>query len=301
MAEDRRRSLRSWLYVPGDRGSVLARAADRGADALILDLEDAVAADRKDVARALVGETLDAMAPDTGPSVWVRVNVTSIAADVTAVARPALDGIVLAKAEPEALAELDRVLTHVEEELSRARSPRVFPLQVVPLIETAAGLSEVTAIARAPRVRSLALGEADLTAELGVDPDDAVVLAALRMPVVIASASAGLVAPAGPVATDYRDLDALRASTRQLVAQGFRARSAIHPAQVDVINDVLTPSADEVASAREQVAAFEAAGGGATADDGTMVDAATVRAARDVLARAHAAGRGSDMSNSAAK
>ena len=104
------------------------------------------------------------------------------------------------------------------------------------------------------------------------------------------AAAAGLVAPTGPVATDYRDLDALRTSTRLLMRQGFRARSAIHPAQVAVINEVLTPSDDEVTRAREQIAAFEAAGGGPTGDDGTMVDAATVRVARDVLARAGAAG-----------
>jgi citrate lyase subunit beta/citryl-CoA lyase len=282
------RSLRSWLYVPGDREDMLAKAAGRGADALILDLEDAVAPERKAPARDLVARWLRADA--SGPPAWVRINPADIAADVRAVAGPALAGIVLAKAEPEGLAALDDVLTAVEAHLDRP-----WPIPVVPLIETARSLADVTAIARAPRVRNLALGQADLTAELGIDPADEIAVAAVRMPLVIASAAAGLVAPTGPTSTDYRDLAALRASTEALVRQGFRARSAIHPAQVAVINEVLTPSATDVATAREQIAAFDRAGGGAAVGgDGVMVDAATIRAARDVVARARAAGMHDD-------
>lgn len=279
--------MRSWLYVPGDRGDRLARSADRGADALIFDLEDAVAGDRKDDARRLVREALSAVDPATWPAVWVRVDPGNLRADVEAVACGTLTGIVLAKAEADRLDELDGALTTAEATLG---PPRRFA--VVALIETALGLTQVDAVARAPRVRNLAFGEADLTAEVGVDPSDAAAVLALRMPLVVASAAAGLHPPTGPTSTDYRDLDGLRTSTRALLRQGFRARSAIHPAQIEVINDALTPTAREVAQAREQVAAFERSGGGATtADDATLVDAATVRAARDVLARARAAER----------
>lgn len=263
---------------------MLAKAAGCGADAVIFDLEDAVAADRKSLARQLVHAALRVRA--SAPPVWVRVNATDIAADVRAVAHPALAGIVLAKAELDSLATLDGVLAAVEASLGGSRS-----IPVVPLIETARGLVDVTAIACAPRVRNLALGEADLAAELGIDRADAVAVAAVRMPLVVASASAGLVAPTGPTSTDYRDLATLRASTLALVGQGFRARSAIHPVQVAVINEVLTPSAADVAQARQQIAAFERAGGGAAAGgEGIMVDAATIRAARDVVARWQAAG-----------
>jgi citrate lyase subunit beta/citryl-CoA lyase len=286
MVDPRARSLRSWLYVPGDREDVLGKAFSRGADAVILDLEDAVAPDRKQIARRLVGAALD-LAPRNGsPSVWVRVNATDLAADIGAVAHPALAGVVLAMADLDRIAELDELLRAVE---AGGDTSRVIAL--VPLIETARGLAEVAALARGSRVRNLALGEADLAAELGIDQRDGTAVAVVRMPLVVASAAAGIFAPTGPTSTDYRDLDALRASTRALVRQGFRARSAIHPAQVGVINDVLTPSPADVAHARAQVAAFEAAGGGATRGaDGIMVDAATVRAARDVLARAAAAG-----------
>lgn len=286
MVDPRARSLRSWLYVPGDREDVLGKAFSRGADAVILDLEDAVAPDRKQVARQLVGAAL-ATAPRNGsPSVWVRVNATDLAADIRAVAHPTLAGVVLAKADLDRIAELDELLRAAE---AGGDASRVIAL--VPLIETARGLAEVAALARGPRVRNLALGEADLAAELGIDQSDDMAVAVVRMPLVVASAAAGIFAPTGPTSTDYRDLEALRASTRTLVRQGFRARSAIHPAQVGIINDVLTPSPAAVADAREQVAAFEAAGGGAARGaDGIMVDAATVRAARDVLARAAAAG-----------
>jgi citrate lyase subunit beta/citryl-CoA lyase len=286
MADPRARSLRSWLYVPGDREKLLDGAFSRGADAVILDLEDAVAPDRKLPARQLVARALADAPHDGSPSVWVRVNADDVEADVTAVAHPALAGVVLAKADLDRLAGLDRLLTAAEAALDIGAR-----LAVVPLIETARGLAEVSAIARAHRVRNLALGEADLAAELGIDQRDGTVIAVVRMPLVVASAAAGILAPTGPTSTDYRDMEALRASTRALVRQGFRARSAIHPAQVGVINDVLTPSPADVADARAQVTAFEAAGGGAARGaDGIMVDAATVRAARDVLARAAAAG-----------
>lgn len=286
MADPRAHSLRSWLYVPGDREDVLGKAFSRGADAVILDVEDAVAPDRKPTARGLVGAALDSAPRNGSPSVWVRVNATDLAADIRAVVHPALAGVVLAKADLDRIAELDELLNAAETGANAAQD-----IAVVPLIETARGLAEVAAIARGRRVRNLALGEADLAAELGIDQHDDTAVAVVRMPLVVASAAAGILAPTGPTSTNYRDMEALRASTRTLVRQGFRARSAIHPAQVGVINDVLTPSPAEVAHARAQVTAFEAAGGGAARGaDGIMVDAATVRAARDVLARAAAAG-----------
>lgn len=275
---------RSWLYVPGDRERVLAGAADRGADALILDLEDAVAPDRKAEARRLVAAHLTAV-DGPGPQRWVRVNPATLREDVAAVASSHLAGIVLAKAEADGLEALHRLLTDAEETLGAASAS----FGVVALIETAVGLAQVDDLAAAPRVRNLAFGEADLTAELGVDPDEQAAVVALRMPLVVASSARRLRPPTGPTSTALDDPDALRASTRRLLAQGFGARSAIHPAQVAVINEALTPTSDEVARARAQVAAFERAGGGAMAgDDGLLVDAATVRSARQVLARAQA-------------
>jgi len=120
-------------------------------------------------------------------------------------------------------------------------------------------------------------------------------MAPLRLQLVVASAAAGIAAPVGPTSTDFRDLDALRASTRALLRLGFRGRTAIHPAQVPVINEVFSPSPEEIEAARRLVTAYEDAerqGRGVLTDDhGRMVDVAVVRSARDVLARAERSAR----------
>ena len=283
-------TARSYLYVPGDREAMLAKAVARGADAIICDLEDAVAADRKDAARALASEWLGQQGRSVSrpqPELWVRVNAESVADDVEAVAVPGVTGIVAAKADPEVLALVDAAL-------GRAEARHGLPagsFAVSALVESAAALLVLPQIAAAPRVVRLAIGEADLTSELGMSPSEGEPeLLALRVQLVVTSAAAGLQAPVGPVSTDFTDLDALRVSTRRLVRLGFRARSAIHPAQVPVINEVLTPTPHEVEAARALVRRFEAAGGAATTDDdGRLIDLAVIRGARDVLARAGAA------------
>jgi citrate lyase subunit beta / citryl-CoA lyase len=281
---------RSYLYVPADREDRLERAAGRGADALILDLEDSVPAAGKDQARRLLAGWL-ARQRGTGGELWVRINPPTAAEDITATAGPLVTGVVVPKAEPALLAEVSGLLADAESAVGVA--PGRFG--VLPIVETARGLQSVAGVAASPRVVRLGLGEADLAADLGVQlsPDRAELLP-VRLQVVVAAAAAGIGAPVGPTSTDFRDLDGLRASTRALLALGFRARSAIHPAQLPVINAVFTPSAAEVARAGQLVAAFEAAnraGAGVfTHEDGTMVDVAVVRSAREVLARAGLAG-----------
>jgi len=277
---------RSYLHVPGDRESMLAKALARGADAVICDLEDAVPADRKQVARETVARWI-ADQPQPTAQIWVRVNAESIADDIAAVARGGVTGVSVAKASAELLVQADDALSVAEQRHGLPRSS----IAVIPLIETAAALLELAPIAAAPRVTRLAIGEADLCGELGMAPSPGEPeLWPLRVSIVVASAAAGLQAPVGPVATDFRDLDALRATTVGLVRLGFRARSAIHPAQVAVINDVLTPAPDEVERAAALVERFHATGAGATTDDsGRMIDSAVVRGAEEVLARAAAA------------
>jgi citrate lyase subunit beta/citryl-CoA lyase len=108
------------------------------------------------------------------------------------------------------------------------------------------------------------------------------------MQIVVASAAAGIDPPTGPVSTDFRDLDAYRAGTQALKRMGFGSRSAIHPAQVEIVNEVFTPSADELARARRLVELSDAAGGGVCVDDeGRMVDEAVVRSARHTIATAN--------------
>ncbi|MGE5134273.1 MAG: HpcH/HpaI aldolase/citrate lyase family protein [Gemmatimonadota bacterium] len=279
-------AARSYLYVPADRPDRLARAAGRGADALILDLEDAVPPGGKDGARRLLAGWLAGQA-DPGCELWVRINPGAAAADVTAVAGPALTGVVVPKAAPDLLAEVGQLLGQREHALGLPAGR----LRILPMVETAGGVLALPAIAAAPRVARLGIGEADLAADLGLQPGPGQPeLLPLRLQLVLASAAQGLAAPAGPVSLDFRDPAALRESTRALLRLGFRARTAIHPAQVPVINEVFTPAPAEVEQARALVAAFDAAvRGGAgvlTGPDGRMVDAAVVRSARDVLARA---------------
>ena len=265
-------SARSYLYVPADRPEMLAKAADRGADALIVDLEDAVAPSRKVEARRALSDFL----PGPGET-WVRVNnhPELLADDVAASA--GATGIVLPKADPEALSQVTSMTS----------------LPITALIETAAGLLAATELASAAVVERLAVGEADLSAELGVTPgDDGAELLYARSRVVVASAAAGIDAPTGPVFTDFRDGDGLRRSTEALARLGFGRRRAIHPAQVRVINEAFTPTLDQLADAQELIGAYQdalEAGAGAAASDGVMFDAAVVRQARRVLERARGA------------
>jgi citrate lyase subunit beta / citryl-CoA lyase len=276
---------RSYLYCPGDRPDRLARAGSRGADALIADLEDSVVPGRKDLARAAVADWLTA-GPDTAGELWVRVNPELLAADLGAAVTAQVTGVVLPKAEPALLAEADDLLAARERELGLASGG----IGLLPLIETARGLLAAPALAAAPRVVRLGLGEADLAAELGVDAAGPQALDPLRLQAVVASAAAGIAAPVAATSRDIRDLATLRASTERALQLGFRARTAIHPAQLATINEVFTPSPGQVARAVGLVAAFDAAArdgsGVITGPDGAMVDVAVLRVARDVLARA---------------
>lgn len=278
---------RSYLYVPGDRPDRLAGALTRGADALIADLEDAVAPARKQQAREQVRAWLDADpadGPGAGPQRWVRINANSLEADLGAVVTAALTGVVVPKSEPDQLAAVDAMLRDLEAERGLAAGS----VAVLPLLESAVGLERVAKVAATPRVLRLGLGEADLAADLGLVLDEErTVLTPLRLGIVVASAAAGISRPVGPTSTAFRDLDAFRRSGKALRKLGFRGRTAIHPGQIDVIHEVFTPSADEVAAARDMLARFEAADGGGSVDaEGRFIDLAVVRNAREVLALA---------------
>lgn len=273
------RLSRSALYVPGDAPDKLRSALDRGADELIVDLEDAVALDRKALARDIVATWLDGL-PDTDVAVWVRVNPGAAALeDVRAIAAAeGLAGVVLAKAE--SAAEVAAVAEVLDELGSQAR--------IVPLLESAGAVLAAAEIAAAPRVHRLQVGEADLRADLGVTlgPDERELLW-VRSQIVVVSAAAGIAPPIAPVSTDFRDLDALRTSTEALARMGFIGRACIHPAQIAVVNEVFTPTDAAVAEAQGILDALAGAGSGVALDArGRMIDEAVARQARSVLARA---------------
>lgn len=279
-------ACRTWLYVPGHRDRLLAGAAARGADAVIADLEDAVPSAEAAAARALVGGWL--ADTSTSPLRAVRVGERALDADLDAVVCPNLDVLVVAKADRMLLERVDEALRR--REVSRGMDPGGIP--VVALIETAAAVLDAPSIATSPRVALLAIGEADLAADLRIRPSpDERELVGVRTQVVLAAAASGLPAPMGPVCTEYRDIGLLRGRAQAAVAQGFRSLAAIHPAQVPVLTDVLTPSPAEVAEARALLDALGPTDGGAAiGPDGRMVDEAVARQAREVLARADRAG-----------
>lgn len=279
---------RSYLYVPGNDATKLARAAQRGADALIVDLEDAVPPAGKQQARETVAVWLADGRParDAGPEVWIRVNPGQMGhEDVRAVLAPGVRGVVAAKTESA------EELTALVDEIERAEKAAGLPtgsVGVVPLLESGAALLAARRIASVPRVVRLQVGEADLAADLGMRPSaDGSEWDPIRTWIVVVSAAAGIGAPVGPVSTDFRDLERLAQTTRALARRGYVGRACIHPAQVAVVNEVFTPAVEEVEWAREVIRRHQdalAAGlGVGVGPDGRMIDQAVVRQAERVI------------------
>ena len=271
--------IRSYLYVPGSDPRRIEKALASEADAVILDLEDAVAPNRKEEARTTVAEVLRS---EHEKPVFVRINAPdSVLAeeDVEAVAGPRLAGLRLPKTES---AESVRRVAQRLENLGCEAG-----LQC--LIESALGLEFAFEIARAhEKVVGMSLGEADLAADLGVRGDAGLLYARSRL--VAATRAAGLPGPVQSVYTNVRDAEGLRRSTMEGKNMGFVGRSAIHPAQIEVINEVFTPTEEEVAEAKDLLARLEESTGTGTGafalEDGRFVDEAVVGSARLTLALA---------------
>jgi citrate lyase subunit beta/citryl-CoA lyase len=256
-----RRPLRSWLYAPGNQPRLLEKVFSVGADAVILDLEDAVPAAEKDRALALVTEAVRKRAGHPGPAVFVRVNHPDsglTAAEIAAVVGPGLDGLRLPKIEsPGTVAAIDVWITAAERE--QHLQPGRIPL--VCNIETAAGVWSAREIAAASsRILGLAFGPVDFARDVqAADGVDGREMLYARSHLVIASRVAGIGAPIEGVYTRLDDTEGLERSTRQARALGFFGRSALHPRQVPIINAVFTPTPDEVARARAIVEAARVA------------------------------------------
>lgn len=266
------------LFVPGDRPERFEKALASGADAICIDLEDAVAPDRKALARSSVSRFL-AEPREEGPDVVVRLNdpdSDSWKPDVQAVSSHRPDALMIPKVRN-------------EDGVKWAADVFGGGMKLLPLIETAQGLDNVTWIAAAtPAVSGLVFGGFDLALELGAAPEWEPLLYA-RSRVVHAAALNGVAAIDMP-SRDVDDLDALRAEARRARRMGFGGKAAIHPDQVPAIAEVFAPSGDEVAWARRVVAAAEQGGEGAVMVDGQMVDRPIAEAARRILAAAGSPG-----------
>ena len=284
------------IFTPGHRRDLIEKAIRSGADAVIVDLEDAVAVENKAEARQSLAQL-----PDSPVPLYVRVNGPTtdfIWEDVVAAARAGVAGIVVPKAEdPDLLREMSGALTAVEISAGTDREA----IGIVPLIESALGVRQTyEMLIASPRIESVLFGggeQGDLVADLGSEwtPDGTGLMLA-RSQVLLSARAAGIEHPMEAVFMDFRNLEALRVECELARRLGYVGKVAIHPAQVAVINDVFTPSPDVVSYQRKVLAAFEAAeasGSASIAVDGKMVDYAVARVARVIIARAEAAGRAS--------
>lgn len=266
---------RSFLFVPGDRADRFDKAVASGAHAVILDLEDAVAGERKSFAREAVAIWASEIARAKGAQVVVRINALGTSEhedDLRCVAQlPASVGLMLAKAEPCGVSELalDRI---------PARS-------VIALVETVAGILGLRLIAGAPGVSRIAFGNVDFALDAGMTPaEDQMELAAVRSALVLESRFSGLLPPIDGVLLETIDVARITAHAHRAKRTGFGAKLCIHPEQVAAVNLAFAPSQAELDGARRVVAAFRTSNGAAVALDGKMIDAPVVETARKLLA-----------------
>ncbi len=273
--------LRSHLYVPTDQERLLSKARDRGADALILDLEDAVAPSRKDVAlEAVLAFLAD---PSPGPERWVRINGGDRGlAELDAIAPLRPDGVWLPKVEP------GDWFTEAHGRLTSAS------LRLGILVESAAGLVGMPQLPRLREDTLAQLGEVDLAANLRMRDTSDEAMVPFRARIVMETAMRGLAPAVAPVDVRIGDSEGFRAHSRSLRDRGFGSRACIHPDQVAIANEVFEIDAADLELARATLREFEqheseGRGSFRTADGG-MGDLATIRWARDVVERAEGMG-----------
>lgn len=286
--------LRTFLFAPGNHPRRVEKAFALGADAVILDLEDAVAVAEKVATRKTIVEALSKPRTCKG---YVRVNAIGTQwclGDVTEVVRPGVDGIVLPKVESAAdLRTIDWLITNLERE--RGLPPG--GIDLMPIIETAAGFSRLDRIFGARslkdyggpwRVKRMTFGAADFTNDVGMTwTAGEEELTPLRINLVVASRAAGIEPPVDTVWVDLKDAAGMRASVERSLRLGFQGRMCIHPDQVKVVNEVFTPTAEEAARAQKIVDAFKAAEASGVASiqvDGAFVDYPVFHRAERILA-----------------
>ncbi|NLA27740.1 MAG: CoA ester lyase [Firmicutes bacterium] len=278
--------LRSLLFAPGNVARRVEKALSLTADAVILDLEDAVPLSEKENVRPAVAAALVLARSSAG---YVRINALSTGLaidDLAEVVIPGLDGIMLPKVEqPGDLEKVDWYISHLE----KKRSIPAGTVDLIPLIENARGVENAPAIAGAvPRVKRLCFGAVDYTADLGVNltAEGAEIFYA-RARLVNASRAAGLEPPIDTVYTEIRDAEGLVRDSRTARTLGFQGKLVIHPGQIEPVNRIFSPSEGEIDFARKVVDAFEEAeakGHAAiTLEGGKFIDYPVVQNARRLL------------------
>ncbi len=262
-------SMRTLLFVPGHRADRFDKALAAGADAVIIDLEDAVAPADKPAAREALRAWLNPARP-----VIVRINSAEtpwFADDLALCGLPGVAAVMVPKAESaDTIAQVMAAGAH----------------GALPLIESGAGFAAVNAIAAAPGVRCLAFGSIDIQVDLGMRDALEDELLPFRLGIVLASRLAGIGAPLDGVSTAIDDADRLHADVLRARRLGFGGKLCIHPKQVAGVHRGFAPAPEEVAWAQRVLQASAAAGGAAVAVDGKMVDVPVIKRAEAILREA---------------
>jgi citrate lyase subunit beta/citryl-CoA lyase len=278
---------RSMLFVPVTQRRFVEGAARRGADAIILDLEDSVAASEKERARTLVPEASEIVSRG-GADVVVRLNrpLRMTVRDLEAAIGPGVQAVALPKAES---ADHVRLVAEIIDEVEAERGMPIGTTKMLAMVETASAFFRIAEIARAhPRLVGLNLGTEDFALSAGMLPEAEGLLMPKQM-CVFAARGAGIM-PLGFVGTvaEFHDLDRFRETVRRSRRLGFMGASVIHPSQIAILNEEFGASATEIDHARGVVAAYDEAladGVGAVTVDGKMIDVPIVERARLLLER----------------
>ena len=281
---------RSILYVPGNVPKFIDKAHERGADCVLVDLEDSVQPAQKPEARAMLPDTMEKVARG-GADVAVRINrpLRLAIPDIEAAVRPGLSALFVTKTEG---VQHLRLLDEVVSELERERGMKVGSVGFAAMIEHPRALTELNDIAeRGPRVIAMMLGGEDFALETGSVPGDETLELPKRMVAFAAQAhGVPVIGILGTVA-DYSDPTAYRKSAERARRFGFSGGTCIHPGLVASLNEAFTPTADEVAYARKLIAADEKAaaeGRGSFSVDGKMIDIPVIVRARRLIRRSEA-------------
>jgi citrate lyase subunit beta/citryl-CoA lyase len=285
--------IRSLIFVPGNRENMLERARSFDADIIMVDLEDSVPPGEKATAREMAREWVPAL-QNEGKRVMVRVNSLDTGltrAELEAVVSPSLHGISLGKVESgRDIRTVDSLLSPLE----ASAGLEIGSLRIIPWIETAKALWDARAIAESSRrVVAIAFGAEDFTNDMGIERSDMGKEVRVPRAMVPIAARAGEVGALDSPFVRFRNPDALKKDARRARRMGYTGKFAIHPAQLETINETFSPSAEEVEYARRVVEAWDAAeasGRGSLALDGRMVDVPVVKRAQNLLALAEAIG-----------
>ena len=274
------RLRRSRIYLPGNRPRMIQKGPHLGADAVILDLEDSVSPEEKDAARILVARAIETL--NFGASeVMVRINPIHAGglADLPVILAAGPDAIVVPKCE-----RRDDVLA-VEAAINE--NPPAKPVAILPMIETAMGILNVYEVASAsPMVDAVTFGGEDFTQDIGATrTKEGKEIFWGRSMLVIAAKAAGVQA-LDTVFSDLKDEEGLRRDTREIKEMGFDGRAAVHPAQIEIIHDVFTPSQEEIQHALNVIRASEKArqeGSGVAVVKGKMIDKPIIQRAEKIM------------------